>query len=338
MLAVVWLFLYAGLLGWIGDAVLARSSWPSASPRLALWVWHATAAGVLFAVGWGLILLAHDVMEHGFAWLFRADKTLLHLAYAPENEVPFYWNAAIVVLLAGLGACLFTAWRRTRTERAATASHDVVVSDRLRIVTPRGATRIVGVCRSAVPVIYCLPGRHASERIRVTTGALDALDHAEFLAAVEHEQAHLACRHHMQLLLADSVVAALSWSRLLRHYPRAVRELVEYEADDCAAEQHGFRTVAGALLTMCTAKSGPAPAGASWTGGTPAARIARLLSARRARPRRVLHRTLVGAALLVPVAPSVAALTPAIAVANTVTTSVSHHNLTESIADFDHHR
>lgn len=115
MITVGWLFVYAGLLGWVGDTVLARSSWPSAAPRLALWLWHATAAGVLLAVGWALVLLAHDVMEHGFAWLFRADKTLVHLAYAPQTEVPSYWNATIVVLLTGLGVCLLAAWRRTRT-------------------------------------------------------------------------------------------------------------------------------------------------------------------------------------------------------------------------------
>ena len=338
MVTVGWLFLYGGLLGWGGDYVLSHAKWPSTAPRLALWLWHATAAGVLLALGWALVLLAHDVMEHGFAWLFRADKTLLHLAYAPETEVPIYWNATIVVLLAGLGACAFAAWRRTRTDRAATACHDVAVSDRLRVVTTQGAAHTVGVCRSAVPLIYCLPGRQASERIRVTTGALDALDHEQFLAAVEHEQAHIACRHHVQLLLADSAVAALRWSRLLRHYPQAVRELVEYQADDYAAEQHGPRLVAGALLTMCTAGPGNAPAGATWTGGTPALRINRLLSTRSARPRTLLRGALAGVALLIPVAPTVAAVAPAMAVANTQTAPVSHHNDTDSAVDFDHHR
>lgn len=337
MVIVSWLLVYAGLLGWVGDTVLARASWPSAAPRLALWLWHATGAGVLLAVGWALVLLAHDVMEHGFAWLFRADKTLVHLAYAPQTEVPSYWNAAIVVLMTGLGVCLLAAWRRTRTERAAAASHDVAVWDQLRVVTAQGAAQTVGVCQSAVPLIYCLPGRHASGRIRVTTGALDALDHEQLLAAVEHEQAHITCRHHIQLLFADSAVAALKWSRLLRHYPHAVRDLVEYQADDCAAKRHGSRTVAGALLNMCTAGSGPAPAGASWTGGTPATRIKRLLNTTGARPRTVLRGALAGAALLLPVTPFVAAMAPAMAVANTGTTLVSHHNEIEPTVDFDHH-
>ena len=337
MITVGWLFLYAGLLGWVGDYVLSRSSWPSSAPRLALWVWHATAAGVLLAVGWAMVLLAHDVMEHGFAWLFQADKSLVHLAYAPEAEVPTYWNATILVLLVGLGVCLLAAWRRTRTERAATESHDVVVSQRLRIVTPQGAAHTVGVCRSSVPLIYCLPGRHVSERIRVTTGALDALGHEEFLAAVEHEQAHIACRHHIQLLLADSAVAALRWSRLLRHYPQAVRDLVEYQADDYAAKQHGPRTVAGALLTMCTAAPGAAPAGASWTGGTPALRIKRLLATGGTRPRMLLRSALVGAALVLPLTPSVAAVAPALSVANTETAPASHHNEAAFTSDFDHH-
>ncbi len=337
MVTVVWLLLYAALLGWVGDSVLARAAWPSAAPRLALGVWHATAAGVLLALGWALVLLAHDVMEHGFAWLFRADKTLVHLAYAPETEVPSYWNATILVLFIGLGVCLFAAWRRMRTERAATATHDVVVSQRLRIVTAQGAAHIVGVCRSAVPLIYCLPGRYASERIRVTTGAIDALGHEELLAAIEHEQAHITSRHHIQILVADCAVTALRWSRLLQHYPQAVRELVEYQADDYAAKQHGSRIVAGALLTMCTAGPGPAPAGSSWTGGTPAVRIRRLLERNGTQPRMLLRGLLIGAALLLPVTPSVAAVAPAFAVANTETAPVSHHNEAAFTSDFDHH-
>lgn len=88
---------------------------------------------------------------------------------------------------------------------------------------------------------------------------------------------------------------------------------------------------------MCTAGPGHAPAGASWTGGTPATRIKRLLNTTRARPRTVLRGALAGAAFLLPVTPSVAAVAPAIAVANTEAALVSHHNEIEPTVDFDHH-
>ena len=93
----------------------------------------------------------------------------------------------------------------------------------------------------------------------------------------------------------------------------------------------------GASLTTCTSGPERAPAGASWTGGTPATRIRRLLAMNGARPRTVLRGALASAALLLPVAPSIAAVGPAIAVSNTETAPVSHHGEAESSVDFDHH-
>lgn len=326
--AIGWLFLYAGLLGWVGDSALSRARWTTTAPRLGLWVWHATAAGVLLALSWAMVLLAHDVMEHGFASLFDADKTRLHLAYAPETEVPSYWNATIIVLVVGFVACLATAVRRARAERAATASHDVAVSTHLPVTTTDGAEARVGVCKSHLPLIYCVPGGPASERIRVTTAALDLLQREELLAAIDHEQAHIRGRHHLQILLADSVVAALRWSRLLRHYPGAVRDLVEYQADDHAVAHHGTHTVAGALLTMSAPGQAAAPTTTAWTGGTPAARIRRLLFVPR-RPRTAVRAACASAVVLLPLLPSAAAVAPAVAVANTEsvphTTDFAHH-------------
>ena len=130
-------------------------------------------------------------------------------------------------------------------------------------------------------------------------------------------------------LMAEALHASDDRSKPLFHF--------EYQADDCAAMQHGLRTVAGALLTMCTAGPGRAPTGASWTGGRPSTRIRRFLTARSARPRIVPSGALAGAALLLPVTPSIAAIAPAIAVANTEVALVSHHKDVGSSVDFGHH-
>ena len=338
MATIAWIFVYAGTLGWLGDYLLARASWTSAAPRLALRLWHATAVGVLLALGWGMMLLAHDVMEHGFAWLFRADKTRVHLAYAPGVEVPSYWNATIGLILVVVGAGVVAAVRRARTERDAAALHDMAVAERLMVTNACGEIHRVGMCHSPVPLIYCLPTGGHSGRIRVTTAALDLLAREELLAAIEHEQAHIDCRHHRQLMFADCIIAALRWTRLLRHYPQAVRELVEYQADDHAAKRYGRRTVARALLTMCSAGTDQAaPAGASWTGGKPAVRIKRLLMSRHQRPRTLLRGIGIGVVVLFPVAPCVAAIAPALALANTQTAPVTSHIEAPSTASFDHH-
>lgn len=337
MVTVGLLLAYAAMFGWVGDRALARARWPSTAPRVALLLWHAIAAGVLLAMGWGMVLLAHDVAEHGFSWLFRADKTLLHLAYAPAVEVPTYWNAAIVVLLVGLSVCGLAALRRVRTARAVTEAHDLVVTERLSVATQDGETLSVGVCRSPIPVVYCVPRRRSDDRIRVSTGALETLNGDEFRAAVEHEQAHLAHRHHAQVLFSESAVAALRWCPLLKHYPQAVKELIEYQADDHAAQHHGRRTVAEALLAMSTAGPGPStPAGTAWTGGTPSVRIRRLVSRRRP-PHLLLRGLLTGTAALVAVTPSLAAVAPALSVADTRPVAVTHHDESPADTDFKHH-
>lgn len=338
MTTVAWLFVYAGLLGWGADRLFARATWGSSAPRAALYLWHAAALGVVLAIGWALTLLAHDVMEHGFSFLLRADKTRLHLAYAPETEVPGYWNATLAVLVIGIAALVLAAMRRVRAERRAVALHNLVATERLELSDAAGSARIVGLCYSPTPLIYCLPQGVAPERIRLTTGALDVLPRDQVLAAIEHEHAHIEGRHHRQIMWAESVGASLRWTRLLRRYPEAVRELVEFAADDQAARAHGPRTVASALLAMCTANSAPQTPGAiPWTGGQPAQRIRRLLANSPGRRHGAASRLASVLAVALPVVPTVAAVSPALALANTAPHAVSSHDIPEPSTDFDHH-
>ena len=310
-----WLLLYAGALGWIADPALARAAWLRRSPRVGLWMCHATSFGVFVALASSLALLAHDVTEHGLAWALHADKALLHAAYAEPGEIPRYWNASALLLLMGVASISILASQRLLRARRTSRVHRLAASSGLPIVTADGVEHLVGVCDSEVPAIYCLAGGEKSQRIQVTTGALEALDERHLRAAIEHEQGHLTRQHHLMMMVAQVLGAALRWCGMLRHYPATVGELVELDADDFAANRHGARVVAAALLQIGTAwPSAPPRHAASWTGGDPAARIRRLIAGEHG-----LSRTLAGLLMAVaaamPAAPITALLTPALSVA-----------------------
>ena len=106
---------------------------------------------------------------------------------------------------------------------------------------------------------FCIPsgpGRPGMGRIFVTSAAVARLTTAQLHAVVAHEQAHLRRRHHIHVLTADILGGVLQRLGLLRGYNEVVRRLVELDADDLAARDHGKSTVASALLEM--ALSGPA--------------------------------------------------------------------------------
>jgi hypothetical protein len=185
----------------------------------------------------------------------------------------------------------------------------------LSLETADGKVKLLGVCENPRPAIYCLPSGSDRDRIQVTTGAMSLLDERELRAAVEHEQGHIVRHHHVMTLYADTVSALFSWAGMLRHYPTAVRELVELDADDFAAERHGSGVVATALLRMAAPPaSDPSTAALSVTGGDPAARIRRLLC-----PGQRLTRTAISLLTLIalgaPTLPAAAALGPALVVA-----------------------
>ena len=330
MRSVVLLAAYAGGLGWVGSWWLARSRWPARAPRAALRLWHALAVGVLGALSWALLLLAHDVVEHAFAWVFRADKSRLHAAYAESTEVPTYWNISIVILVAGVGGLVVMSGRRI-LEMRRTAERHLLLPTTTTHVLVAGHRHQVEVVRSAVPAAYCLAGRRHGRRIRVTTAAMSLLTERELQAVIAHEVAHARRRDHTMLLLADIVSTGLRWTGLLRQYATCVSSLVELDADDAAARLCGARTVAKALFRMSTELSAVADDTAavrSLTGGDPVVRIQRLLAKRRAslpRQRALATATagvLAGAPLLTPAV-------PAMLLAGTAGTAVvvSSHNV-----------
>jgi Zn-dependent protease with chaperone function len=328
--------LYAGFVGWCVDRSLSRATWTQHSPRAALWLWHATACGVLGAIAWAMILLAHDAAEHAFAELLGADKALLHAAYAVPREIPWYWNLTLVVLLTGLVKIVVAGLRGLLEMRRTTSFHQLATTHSRKVPAPDGSHEVVGVVDTAMSAVYCLGSRRTgSPQIQVTTGALELLDEQELQAAVAHERGHLKNHHHMVVLLVESLATSVAWTGLLRSYPAAVRQLVELEADDHAARRCGRVTVARALLAMGSSPSldPGAPTAQSWTGWDPARRIRRLIDPGPQRRGVTCLASVLGSTMLV-LTPLAASLAPALSLSGT-SGAVSHHN--EPLVGFDHH-
>lgn len=332
------LLTYAAALGWVIDPVLARSRRIRRHPAAGLWLWHGVALGTLAALAAALFLLAHDVAEHGFVWGLNADKALVHNAYASTAEVSALWNASLVPLIAGSVVLGIGADRRRRAARNESLVHLLGVEFHRPVTAAGGRELLVGIHRSPVPAIYCVARGSGDLRIFATTGALDLLDDQQLQAAVEHERAHVAAHHHAMTVLADAVRSVSCWLGMLRHYPKAVRTLMELHADDVASRHHGPRTVAAALLQIGAAGtgSGPAPPTAAALGADDVAdRIRRLLKGDADRSSGVAGVIAIGAATALFAVPVVSSLTPAMSVAGTARTS--HQDLPPPTPGFAHH-
>ncbi|GAA1708049.1 M56 family metallopeptidase [Streptomyces yatensis] len=278
MIVIAALLTHATLLGGPGARLLARARWVTRFPQVTLRCWHACALGLFASLAAALVLVAHDVWEHGMVWLFHADKPLVHAAYGGAWQVAGIAEAALLALLLGAVTLSILTLRRSlrlRRER-----------DRYRLTADtqgaydRTGDPTVRVLRHPAPAAFCIPGPRGGDRIVVTTAAQDMLSRAELAATVEHERAHLRLRHHRAILAADILTTAIAWTGLLRGYADQVRRLAEMAADDQAARKHGRRTVASALLEMCTV-TGPAADPSdlpAMTGPDPAERIRRLIT------------------------------------------------------------
>ena len=310
MLVIAALFLHAFLLGGPTARRLARARWVSGHPQAALRLWHACAAGLLVSATAALVLTAHDLWEHGVVWLFHADEPLVHAVYGGAWQARGIADAALLALFLGaVGLSLSAVRRSLRVSRE---------RDRHRLTADAQGAQD---CDEGDPSIRVL--RHAAgsrSRIVVTTAARDLLSPDQLAATLEHERAHLRLRHHRAILAADVLTAALGWTGLRRSYAAQVRRLAEMAADDRAAHKFGRRTLASALLAMCSA---PVPtwsgeAGAlAMTGADPAERIRRLIAAPSGAAGPLVRALVPAVTAAVLVLPVVLALGPAILLFNT---------------------
>ncbi len=200
---------------------LARAASGGRAPRLAMAAWLlgiATTGASLLAGAAGLAR-SSDPWLAGIGWLA--------LAGVPARAG---WAAA-------------TTFRGVRARRT---SHRELVA-----LLGRPDSRLGAVIVDAPePLIYCLPTPEPT--VVVTTAARRALSPVQLRAALAHERAHLAGRHHLLLAVMRAGARAFPWLALFTRAESAVAGLLEMRADDVAARRYGRRTVARAIAAMGT--------------------------------------------------------------------------------------
>ncbi|MHC5259446.1 M56 family metallopeptidase [Streptomyces sp. UC4497] len=322
LMVIAALLAQAVLLGGPAARLLVRVRFVVRHPRAALRLWHACALGVLASLVTALVLTAHDLWEHAMVWLFHADLPMIHVAYGGAWQAEGIAEAGLLALLLGaVGLSAITLHRALRLRRERERHRLTADTLALRTDHQRDTDTRLRVLSDATPTAFCIPGLRGRARIVVTTAARDLLSTAELAATVEHERAHLSLRHHRAILAADVCTTALGRLGLLRPYAEEARRLAELAADDEAAQGHGRRTVASALLEMAAAPTatGKPPGLLAMNGAAHITeRVRRLIAPAPARAHGLFYRaaalTLVAAAIAAPVA---LALTPAVLLADT---------------------
>ncbi|MET9345943.1 M56 family metallopeptidase [Streptomyces termitum] len=254
--------------GFVAPWLLAPARWAPQVPRLALAAW--TACGAVFAVSAALLpaqMVLPAESSHRLADMFFALDlpTPAHLiALRGRDLLAALLAAAVLALPAGaFGRGLLLA-RRTRRAHA----------DVLRMIGRYDPGLRATVLDHARPAVYCLPGR--SRRVVVSSGAVETLTPAQLAAALAHERAHIAGRHHLLVAAAEAFRAAFRGLPLARHGAASVPLLLEMAADDRALRRCTRDALATALYALA---AGRAPRSAFAAGGPSAAlRMRRILT------------------------------------------------------------
>ncbi|MCA1710264.1 MAG: M56 family metallopeptidase [Actinobacteria bacterium] len=231
-------------------ARLARASWCSRSPVLALVLWQAVglAGGVVALEAASTVALAPFGSTH-----------LAALRHLQPSRAPWWsWTAAAVALAVflRLTSVLVSSTARTlQTRRRHRILLDVVAA-------PSAALAGARVLAHDVPVAYCLPGLRP--RVVLSRGVLDRLRDDEVAAVLAHERAHLTARHDLVVLPFVALGATFPRLPAVRTARLAVALLIEMLADDRAVRRHDRSVLARALVEVGTAA---VPAGGLGAGG-----------------------------------------------------------------------
>jgi Zn-dependent protease with chaperone function len=231
------------LVGLVLCPVLARASWPSRSPGLALVLWQAAglAGGLLTLTLLSTVALA------------PLGDDVLTAAQRLSQAGAQTWIAgglAVLVLARLLSVLVMSTIRTLQARHTNRVLVDLVAQRNLLL---KGAS----VLDHEVPVAYCLPGLRP--RVVLSRGALSLLSYDEVRAVLAHEQAHLDQRHDLVVLPFVALNATFPVLAPVRTARSEVALLIELLADDRAARHHDRTHLARALWKIGT---GEAPAGA----------------------------------------------------------------------------
>ncbi len=256
------------LAGFLLPLLLARARWAQQAPRLALAVW--AACGAVFATA-SALLPAQMVLTSESS--HRLTDTVLMLRPPTPAQLLALDGRELFALslsLAFLSVPAAAFARRLARARRVRVRHAGV----LRLVGRYDPALRATVLDDARPAVYCLPGR--SRRVVVSSGALHTLTPAQLAAALAHERAHIAGRHHLLVAAAEAFAAVFPRLPLARHGGSAVPLLLEMAADDRALRRCTRDALATALYALA---SGQAPRSAFAAGGPSAAlRMRRILA------------------------------------------------------------
>jgi Zn-dependent protease with chaperone function len=255
---------YALALAAAGTWWLPRASWPRRLPRLGIAAWQVLTVSFVASVLLAGLLIAIPCLPDGVNLDAAAE---LHDHYSSARGI-LTGAAAAAASLTVIGRLIWAAMSALAMARRRRARHD----ETLALVGRPGPVPGLVVLDDDRPLVYCLPGR---DRVVITTGALNRLDHAQLQAVLAHERAHLSARHHLAIMLARVMPDALPGIRFLAIAADQIGSLAEMAADDSAARQHRL-PLAHALLALAATSPVPAAAlGAAPTAG--GQRIRRLL-------------------------------------------------------------
>ena len=263
MIAPIALAILAVALAWPVPVLLARATWPSRSPAVALVLWQAIAiAGGLSMIGALLTFAVGDDLVVG----------LIALAAGSPLDLPHALALAAAALLT-VHLLLNLGLTVVRAERQRRRHAQLVLLLSAPMAEPAGAR----ILDSPAPVAYCLPGAMSSVTV-VSAGLVDLLSSDELAAVIEHERAHATQRHDVVLVLFRAWYASLPWFPIAFRAQREVGLLIEMLADDRARRVADDSVLARAI--MLVGAGGPSPDDAEWPAGASigdlTARITRL--------------------------------------------------------------
>ncbi|MCZ4545090.1 Zn-dependent protease with chaperone function [Rhodococcus erythropolis] len=284
-------------------ALLSRSTWPYRAPRAALVLWQAVAiAAVLSAFSSGLAIASQLLVPGTDGRPTTAPTAEIDALGLPLWILYVVVFALTLLIGAKLIFSIIQVAVRTRRRRA---RHRVLVDLLDDCAMPASVERTpdLRVLDVDEPIAYCLPGLR--QRVVLSQGALQNLDHAEVKAILTHERSHLRARHDLVLEAFTAVNHAFPRFVRSKSALGSVQLLVELLADDSAVRATGPTPLARALVA-CAGST--APRGAMAAGGPSTLIRVQRLSADDADPRIAVFAYLGAVAILV--VPTVAVAVP----------------------------
>ncbi|GAA3185219.1 M56 family metallopeptidase [Rhodococcus baikonurensis] len=235
-------------------ALLSRSTWTYRAPRAALVLWQAVAiAAVLSAFSSGLAIASQLLVPGADGRPTTAPTAEIDALGLPLWILYVVVFALTLLIGAKLIFSIIQVAVRTRRRRA---RHRVLVDLLDDCAMPASVERTpdLRVLDVDEPIAYCLPGLR--QRVVLSQGTLQNLDHAEVKAILTHERSHLRARHDLVLEAFTAVNHAFPRFVRSKSALGSVQLLVELLADDSAVRATGPTPLARALVA-CAGSTAP---------------------------------------------------------------------------------